>query len=208
MSFRSTQPAAILFQLFWCFFRIGPTTFGGGYAMLPGIEREVVQKRSWVEPGDWGAVVSLAGSAPGGIGINAAAMVGYRKAGIAGAIAAVAGITCPTLLIALLISAFAALFQENAKVQAALRGMHGGITALILMAGYRMARLAIIDVTTAIFFGAALIMLFLGGIHPLYIVVLGLAGGLGAVQIKAWLGLPARTEKKSASGQAEPEYYI
>src|SRR4051812_8766650 len=112
----------MLSQLFWAFFRIGPSTFGGGYAMMPSIEREVVVKKQWMEDKELADMMSLAGSAPGGVGVNAAAFVGFRKAGIAGAIAAVTGVTLPTLLIVIALSVFYLLFQDNPKVAAALKG--------------------------------------------------------------------------------------
>ncbi len=74
-----------LWNIFWAFFKIGPTTFGGGYAMIPVLEREVVQKRQWVNGNEMSDVLSIAGSAPGGIGVNASAFIGYRLAGVPGA---------------------------------------------------------------------------------------------------------------------------
>jgi chromate transporter len=191
----------MLNRLFWTFFRIGPSTFGGGYAMLPIIEREIAE--------EVGEMISLAGSAPGGVGVNAAAIVGYRKAGVAGAAAAVAGVTCPTFLIVLLLSALAVAFQHNPKLEAALKGMHGAVIALIVMAAYRMARTAVFDVTTAVASIATVIVLLLANIHPLYVIVLGLVSGMLVIQIKLWLGISARTERQpGVSSGAELEYYI
>jgi chromate transporter len=199
----------MLNRLFWTFFRIGPSTFGGGYAMLPIIEREIVEKRQWITAEEVGEMISLAGSAPGGVGVNAAAIVGYRKAGVAGAAAAVAGVTCPTFLIVLLLSALAVAFQHNPKLEAALKGMHGAVIALIVMAAYRMARTAVFDVTTAVASIATVIVLLLANIHPLYVIVLGLVSGMLVIQIKLWLGISARTERQpGVSSGAELEYYI
>lgn len=71
----------LLARLFWTFCCIGPSTFGGGYAMLPIIEREVVGKKKWVNEKEIGELISLAGSAPGGVGVNAAPMIGHRHTG-------------------------------------------------------------------------------------------------------------------------------
>ncbi len=203
------ERVTMLFHLFWTFFRIGPSTFGGGYAMLPVIEREIVGKRRWMEAMEAGEVFSLAGSAPGGVGVNAAAIVGYRKAGISGAVAAVAGVTCPTFLIVLLISAFSVVFQHHPKVEAALKGMQGAIAALMLMAAYRMARVAIFDAATAVALIATVVVLLLAGIHPLYVIVPGLFGGMLVIRLKHVLGLKVQTERRhSAERSVELEYYI
>lgn len=199
----------LLAQLFWTFFCIGPSTFGGGYAMLPIIEREVVNKKKWMQEDEIGELISLAGSAPGGVGVNAAAIIGHRQAGVAGAVSAVIGVTCPTFLIVLLISMFAMVFRNQPKVEAALKGMNGAIIALIVMAAYRMAKYSIFDGTTAIAALATVCVLLFAGIHPLYLIALGLLCGMAVIRIKKRLGLRASTEKKPAPGSpSELEYYI
>ncbi|MEJ9221403.1 chromate transporter [Paenibacillus glucanolyticus] len=199
----------LLNQLFWTFFRIGPSTFGGGYAMLPIIEREVVSKKKWMQENEIGELISLAGSAPGGVGVNAAAIIGHRQAGVAGAVSAVIGVTCPTFLIVILISIFAMVFRNQPKVEAALKGMNGAIIALILMAAYRMAKYSVFDRTTAIAALATVSVLLFAGVHPLYLIALGLLCGMTVIRIKLRLGLRARTEKQTTTGSpSELEYYI
>lgn len=199
----------LLAQLFWTFFRIGPSTFGGGYAMLPIIEREVVSKKKWVNEEEIGELISLAGSAPGGVGVNAAAMIGHRQAGIAGAISAVLGVTCPTFLIVILISVGAVFFRDQPKVEAALKGMHGAVIALIAVAAYRMAKHAVFDATTTISAIATVSVMLFTGVHPLYLIALSLLCGMAVIQIKKRLGLQANTEKKAAINSCpELEYYI
>ncbi|MFE6073899.1 chromate transporter [Paenibacillus sp. NPDC057886] len=203
------EQCMILAQLFWIFFRIGPSTFGGGYAMLPIIEREVVNKKKWMQEDEIGELISLAGSAPGGVGVNAAAMIGHRQAGIAGAVSAVIGVTCPTFLIVILISMLAILFRNQPKVEAALKGMNGGIIALISMAAYRTARYSILDTTTAIAAIVTVAVLLFAGIHPLYLILSGLICGMVMIRIKKRLGLQVKMEKKSVTGSyPELEYYI
>ncbi|KOY14842.1 chromate transporter [Paenibacillus xylanivorans] len=199
----------VLTQLFWIFFRIGPSTFGGGYAMLPIIEREVVNKKKWMQEDEIGELISLAGAAPGGVGVNAAAIIGHRQAGIAGAVSAVIGVTCPTFLIVILISVFAVLFRNQLKVEAALKGMNGGIIALISMAAYRTAKYSILDTTTAIAAIVTVAVLLFAGIHPLYLIVSGLICGMAVIRIKKRLGLQVKMEKESVTGSyPELEYYI
>jgi chromate transporter len=203
------EQCMVLAQLFWIFFRIGPSTFGGGYAMLPIIEREVVNKKKWMQEDEIGELISLAGSAPGGVGVNAAAMIGHRQAGIAGAVSAVIGVTCPTFLIVILISVFAIIFRNQPKVDAALKGMNGGIIALISMAAYRTARYSILDTTTTVAVIVTVAVLLFAGIHPFYLIVSGLIGGMAVIRIKKRLGLQVKMEKESVTGSyPELEYYI
>ncbi|WP_435169004.1 chromate transporter [Paenibacillus glycanilyticus] len=199
-----------LAQLFWVFVRIGPSTFGGGYAMLPVIEREVVNKRNWIAEKELADVVSLAGSAPGGVGVNAAAFIGYRKAGIPGAAMAVIGVTLPTFIIIITLSLFYLKFQDNPKVVAALKGIHGAVVALIAMSAYRMAKAAIFDKTTLVMLVLALLILLALPLTPLFIVAAGVLVGIGMVRVKEKTGKQANTENPSSSSQElmYPEYYI
>lgn len=199
----------LLARLFWTFCCIGPSTFGGGYAMLPIIEREVVSKKKWVNEEEIGELISLAGSAPGGVGVNAAAMIGHRQAGIAGAVSAVLGVTCPTFLIVILISVGAVFFRDQPKVEAALKGMHGAIIALIVFAAFRMAKHAVFDATTTITALVTISVMLFTGVHPLYLIALSLLCGMAVIPIKKRLGFQANTEKKAASNsRPELEYYI
>jgi chromate transporter len=180
--------------------------------MLPVIEREVVNKRNWVDEAGWDELVSIAGTAPGGVGVNAAAAIGYRKAGIAGMVAAVVGVSLPTFLIVLALSLLSRFYEGNPKVEAALKGMHGAIVALILMAGWRMARTSVYDTATAIVCAAAVAALLFTGIGTLQVILLGLLAGIVLVRGQERLGLSVRLDKYSAERSKpeaeELEYYI
>ncbi|MBN2980401.1 chromate transporter [Cohnella algarum] len=212
MTSKGKERLGMIGQLFWTFLRIGPATFGGGYAMMPLIEREVAHKKGWIEEKELADLVSLAGSAPGGVGVNAAAFVGYRKAGISGAIAAVAGIALPTFLIVLALSLAYVRFRDSEKVRAALTGVQGAVIALMLLAAYRMAKSSVFDVSTAVVSVAALTVLLATNLNPVYIVLAGLVVGILLVKGKERLGLNVKTEKNGPNGgKAElyyPEYYI
>lgn len=177
--------------------------------MLPIIEREVVHKKKWMQEDEIAELISLAGSAPGGVGVNAAAIIGHRQAGIAGAVSAVIGVTCPTFLIVILISMSAMIFRNHPKVEAALKGMNGAIIALIVAAAYRMARHSIFDTTTTLAVLATVSLLLFGGVHPFYLIVPGLIFGVLVIRIKKRLGFQVRTMKETATGSyPELEYYI
>ncbi|MHA0857756.1 chromate transporter [Paenibacillus sp. CMAA1364] len=202
----------LLFQLFWTFLRIGPVTFGGGYAMIPMIEREVTDKRGWLDETEMDDILSLAGSAPGGVGVNASAFIGYRLAGVLGAIVAIAGITIPTVIIVCLLSLGYSKFDDLPKVDAAMKGIHGAIIALILIAAYRMGKNALFDKTTAALAVSVMLILLVMNVNPIYMIATGLIVGFVLTRIKQWFGLQVRVEKRQSHSSHEeanyPEYYI
>ncbi|CAM4215467.1 chromate transporter [Paenibacillus endophyticus] len=199
-----------LAQLFFAFFKIAPASFGGGYAMMPLIEREIVVKRQWFTEVEMADMLSMAGIAPGGVAVNAAALIGYRKAGITGAVAAIAGLTLPTFLIVISISYAYFYLRNEPKVEAALRGIHAAVIAMILMAAYRMAKISVFDISTACVMAAALFAMLLLHKNPLFVILFGLVIGLVIVRGKELVGLSVNTEKAGSSAKTmlEPEYYI
>ncbi|MFX3636517.1 MAG: chromate transporter [Candidatus Pristimantibacillus sp.] len=200
-----------LLQLFLSFLRIGPVTFGGGYAMIPIIEREVVTKHGWMDTREMNDVLSIAGSAPGGVGVNAAAFIGYRLGGVLGAIVAIVGMTIPTFLIVLLLSLSYSWFDDNPKVIAALKGIHGAIIGLILVAAYKVIRTSLFDKTTIGITIITLVLLLGTSINPTFIILFGLCIGIIIIKAKGWIGLKAYTERPANLSRKElmtPEYYI
>ncbi|WP_275983401.1 chromate transporter [Paenibacillus hamazuiensis] len=184
-----------LFEIFWTFFLIGPSTFGGGYAMIPVIHKEVVEKKQWVKEDEMSDVLSIAGSAPGGIGVNASAFIGYRLAGTKGAAAAVLGIALPTFLIVLILTLLFSMLDSNPKVQAALEGIHAAIVGLIVVAAYNMGKSAIYDKTTLILTAATAGALLALHLNPLAAILIGLFVGLPCVWVKEKFGYKVRLEK-------------
>ena len=120
-----------LWQIFITFFKIGAFTFGGGYAMIPLIQREAVEKHRWVTDEDILDIVAIAESTPGPIAINAATFVGYQTRGFAGALAATFGVVLPSFVIILAIAGILRQFQDLKVVQYAFRGIR--VAALVLM---------------------------------------------------------------------------
>ena len=99
-------------ELFWTFLKIGAFTFGGGYAMIPLIEREVAEKKHWITSEEILEVTAIAESTPGPIAINAATFIGYRIAGFAGAFLATFGVVLPSFLIIFGISFILRQFEQ------------------------------------------------------------------------------------------------
>ena len=131
-----------LLELFLVFFKIGAFTFGGGYAMIPLIQREAVDHRKWVTEDDILDIVAIAESTPGPIAINSATFVGYRAAGVLGSAAATFGVVLPSFVIILALSFVLQQFQEVRAVQYAFRGIQAGVLALLFKALWTMYKKA------------------------------------------------------------------
>ena len=184
-----------LLQIFWTFFKIGPVTFGGGYAMIPLIEKEVVHNRNWCKKEDLTDIFAIAGTVPGGIAVNAATIIGYRIAGIRGAIAATLGTLIPTFSIVILLCVLFVSFHENQHVKAAFFGIRASIVALIVFAAIKTSRTAIVDKTTlAIAIIMVIIMLVLQW-HPIFIIFSGTLVGIFIIKVKEKLGIVVKFKR-------------
>ena len=123
-----------ILTLFGIFFKIGAFTFGGGYAMIPVIQKEIVDKKKWITNDDILDIVAIAESTPGPIAINTATFVGYKIAGFWGAFFATLGTVLPSFIIILVISFILDLFQGLKAVQYAFFGIRAGVLALLIKA--------------------------------------------------------------------------
>ena len=121
-------------RLFLIFLKIGAFTFGGGYAMIPLIEREIVEKRGLIGREELTDIVAIAESTPGPIAVNAATFVGYRSAGVLGALLATVGVVLPSFLIILAVAFFLRRAADNRYVRYAFFGVRAGVLALIVRA--------------------------------------------------------------------------
>ena len=118
-------------ELFGVFFKIGAFTFGGGYAMIPLIKREVVEKKKWLADQEMFDIIAIAESTPGPLAINSATFVGSRLSGGKGALAATLGVVLPSFLIILAISQILLQIENLKIVQDAFQGIRVGVLALI-----------------------------------------------------------------------------
>ena len=119
-------------ELFFSFLKIGTFTFGGGYAMIPIIQREVIETRHWIQEREFLDLLTLAQSAPGPIALNTAVFVGYKLYGYRGAITALLGVVVPSFCIILAVAIFFSQIRNNAIVDAAFKGMRPVVVALML----------------------------------------------------------------------------
>ena len=120
-----------LFKIFTSFFKIGAFTFGGGYAMIPLIQKEAVEKNGWISDDDILEILAIAESTPGPIAINSATFVGYRAAGVFGSMLATLGVVLPSFVIILILSFVLRQFQELEAVRYAFMGIRAGVLALL-----------------------------------------------------------------------------
>ncbi|MBE7031025.1 MAG: chromate transporter [Ruminococcaceae bacterium] len=120
--------------LFLTFLKIGAFTFGGGYAMIPLIQREICEKRKWIAEQDIMDIIAIAESTPGPIAINSATFVGYKVCGFWGSFVATAGIVLPSFIIISLISMVISQFEQLKPVKYAFIGIRAGVLALIIKA--------------------------------------------------------------------------
>ena len=121
-------------ELFISFFKIGLFTFGGGYAMIPLIQKEIAEQKKWITDDDILEIVAIAESTPGPIAVNAATFVGWRTAGFLGALCATIGVVLPSFVVISLIAFVLGEFQDVKAVRYAFFGIRAGVLALILRA--------------------------------------------------------------------------
>ena len=188
----------LLSSLFVTFLKMSPVTFGGGYAMIPVIEREVVDQHGWLKSEEVADVFAVAGSVPGAVAVNSAIFIGYRIAGVTGAVAALLGICLPTFCIVIGLTAFYTVMKDNAKVEAAFTAIRATVVALIVYAAIKIGKTAIVDIATGVLTVAAIALLIFGSgyIHPAWLIVIGAAAGMIIVKIREHFGKPAKLPKQ------------
>ena len=121
-----------LLSLFWTFFKIGAFTFGGGYAMIPLIQREMAEKKGWISEKDILDIVAISESTPGPISVNSATFVGYQVGGVMGSFLATLGMVLPSFIIILAVSFVLKQFEQIRAVKYAFWGIRAGVLALII----------------------------------------------------------------------------
>lgn len=162
--------------LFWIFAKIGTFTLGGGYAMLPLIERELVDKGGWLDRKEFLDSVAVAQAAPGIMAINVAILAGYKIKRFPGSVVASLGAALPSFIIILLIALFFRDFQSNPVVKRVFMGVRPAVVALIAVPVFTLAKTAGITLKTAWFPVLCALAVWLMNVSPVYIV---LAAGIG-----------------------------
>ena len=167
----------MLLQSFKTFFKIGLFTLGGGYAMIPLIEKDIVDRHRWMTREELMDVIAIAQSCPGVFAINVSTFVGYRLRKTRGAVCTTLGTALPSFIIILLIAMFFRRFQDNTIVAAMFRGIRPAVVALIAVPTFNMARSARISVTNCWIPIVSALAIWALGVSPIAVIIIAGTGG-------------------------------
>ncbi len=189
-----------LIELFFAFFRTGIFTFGGGLAMMPMLQKELIEKKHWLTEEDLIDYYAIGQSTPGIIAVNVATFVGYRQAGIIGAIVATLGIISPSIIIITILAGTINSISEYPRVQAALKGINVAVAALLTTVIIKFAKKTIKNVWNVLYMLAAFFCIFWLKV-PSFIVIITaiILGCLNTLRLQK----KAATLEKSAEQKAE-----
>ena len=180
----------MFWQLFYTYLKIGTFTLGGGYAMLPLIQREVVDRKGWIDEEEFLNMIALAQAAPGLIAVNSAIFIGWRIGGWRGVCGAVLGAVLPSFVIILAIAMVFSEWKELPAVEAVFKGIRPAVVALIAAPLFKMAKTAVgkksqIKAALPLLLSlAAALLIWLGGVNPVWVILATIVLTLIAVDIK------------------------
>ena len=185
-------------QLFWTFFKIGLFTFGGGYAMIAVIQREIVERKKWIEQEDFLDIIAIAESTPGPLAINSATYVGYKRCGVLGSVFATFGVVLPSFIIIFAISFFFDAFLSLQYVRYAFRGIQACVAFLILNAGIKMLKHLKLSIFNGLLFGITAILLvvldlFAVDFSTIFYILIG-----GIIGLSVYLAVDYKTKKQKS----------
>ena len=166
-----------LLLLFAVFAKIGGFTFGGGYAMLPILQREIVDKRQWATQEELMDYFAIGQCTPGIIAVNTATFIGYKRKGVLGGIFATLGVVTPSIVIITVIAAFIQGFQHIEAVQWAFEGVRAAVVALTLSAVIKLGKKSLVDVATVVIFLVVAVLSAVTDLSPaIFVVAAGVCG--------------------------------
>lgn len=167
----------LLLKMFFSFAKIGAFTFGGGYAMLPMLQREIVEKNKWATEDELLNYFAVGQCTPGIIAVNTATFVGYKEKGISGSIFATLGVIFPSVVIITLISAFIQNFLDYKIVQHAMAGIRVCVFVLIMSSVLKLLKKSVKDIPSILIFSAVLLLsVFTDISSPVFVVAAGIVG--------------------------------
>lgn len=134
------QKVKTYFDIFLTFFKIGLFTFGGGYAMIGVMQKDIVEKKKWIDEDTMLELITISEATPGPFAINGATYIGYHKAKFLGSLFATLGVVLPSFMIILLVSLFLEAFNDNTVLQNALKGISAGVPVLIFHALFKLSK--------------------------------------------------------------------
>lgn len=171
-----------IIELFISIFKIGAFTFGGGYAMIPLIEEEIVNNKVWLSKEEFVDILIVAQSLPGALAVNTSIFLGYKISGILGAITALMAVILPSFFIILIIAIFFMQFRDNYYVNAAFKGITAAVPMLVLVGAISLSKGVQKNIRTIITVIIALVVLIVFKIHPVLVIIL--SGIYGAIFLR------------------------
>ena len=170
--------AKMLFEIFIIFFKIGAFTFGGGFAMIPLIEREMVENKNWVKKDEITDLFAVSQCIPGSIAINTASLIGYKIAGKVGCVVATLGVLLPSFLIITVIAAFFSKFSNIPIVKSVLFGIRSCVVGLIIVASISVSKTAIKDRLCILFTVITIICVVFFKLNPIFVILASIIPGI------------------------------
>lgn len=162
---------AIITKLFVVFAKIGAFSFGGGYAMLPFIYKELVLKYGWITLKQYSDIIAISQMTPGAVAISYAAFIGYKFGGLTGCAAASMGVILPSFLMIIMIASVFKRFYEKKAVKAVFQGIRPGTLGLLAAAAYTITTSNVKDIKGGIIFFIALAVLFIKKTDPIFVLL-------------------------------------
>lgn len=167
-----------LVELFFVFFKIGAVTFGGGYAMLPMLERELAEKRNWTTKETMLDYYAIGQSTPGIIAVNVATFIGFNKAGLLGAIIATTGIVTPSIIIISLIASCISNFSQIQWVKKALAGINVAVAALLTKSVWDFSKKAVKNIWGLLLLLGAFVAMYFFGVESIVVILVSATLGM------------------------------
>ncbi|CUO88601.1 chromate transporter [Clostridium disporicum] len=169
-------------ELFLSIFKIGTFTFGGGYAMIPLIEEEVVVNKGWISKEEFLDILVVSQSLPGALAVNTSVFLGYKIGGFIGAMVALLAVILPSFLIILIIAVFFMKFRDNYYVNAAFKGITAAVPMLVLIGAISLSKGLEKNIRTLITIIVGIIALAFFNIHPVLVIII--SGLYGVIFLK------------------------
>ncbi|MFZ5966620.1 MAG: chromate transporter [Bacillota bacterium] len=161
-----------LIQMFLIFVKIGTFTLGGGYAMIPLIQIEVVEKKGWIDEEEFVDIIALAQTIPGALAINSATYIGYRLFGYGGAFIGCLGAMLPSVVIILFVAKFFTQMKDAPMVQAAFQGIRPAVVALIVAAVLKLGKTVPKTTLHIAWIATVLFLITVLNVHPIIVIIL------------------------------------
>lgn len=168
-----------ILKLFISFLKIGAFSFGGGYAMLPLIQKEIIEVHNWLTLNEFIDILAVVEMTPGPVAINSATFLGYKVGGILGSVVATIGVVLPSIVVILIIAHFLSKFKKSPYVEWAFKGIRPVVLGLIISASLTVSKNAIVDIKTFLLGAVLFYLTSFKKMHPILTIII--AGIVGAI---------------------------